>query len=755
MPSKYKHIKLPTQLVGNAADKKFHKQGRSKDLPGFEDKAAYKERLSKSRASLRTYGNNSPRKRIDSDKKFIDFKIKVQGPIKKEMFTKYNLDVKARYDDKEIGQEYSNDTVIARMSLDRLPGQTRSEFEKFEKDLTTYIESPKDKLKTYFGNVEELEPITPDSIIDDVILEKFTDNTKLNLDVVFNDDKTNMTSKIEDMKELLDGDFLASINTELVHVCHVKVNRDQLDLIFASYGGIIEVEESLRVVFKSSVPAAMGEFEIEDNTNNKIPVMVADFPIDQSHPLLQPAFVDQFGNPYTSGGDAHGTQVAGLVSYGFKLSANGKLTLDNKVSSVSVFKPLPGDVYTLDNDVLKEALEQYKNPGDVMVLNMSINAQDYVYERKIPHWLSILVDEYAKIYNCLFVISAGNLFNENWDQTDIDRLLSAGYPAHFEDSYSMITPPADSINALSVGSVAYSETPNSISKQFEPTMITRRGLLNVPSYNFLKPDLVHYDSNYDSSFGSEDNGPFMPFPGGGIGRYSGTSFAAPLVAHDAGVLVQEYPDYSINTIKGLLIHFAKRISLEEPFNKEVGKLLVGHGIPDLEKTLYSLNTTSTIVIEDEIKVGTTKKVRIPIPSSLAGSNDKRLKIRKTLVYNPSVYTKDVSFYTPAYVTAKIVREDGHVVDKLYSSSYIEGAHKTSNVKSYKPVEMNPKEHAGQFWEIEVMSEAASPLTDGDYTQPYSIIVTLEDLYPTDTTNIHEEIQQMIEIEVGVDIEIDI
>jgi subtilisin family serine protease len=755
MPNKYKHIKLPVTLFGGASDHVFHKQGRARELPGFEDMGVYKEGLRVSAAKLSTYARETtPKKRTSNDRNFVDFKIKVQGPLKEEWFTKYNLKLEARYDDRAAGQDYQNDTIIARLPNDKLPNQTKSVFEKFEKDISIYVESPKDKLKSYFGLVEELSPITPEVVTNSSAMVKLIeDDARLNLDIMFGDSSDDMAEKIEDMKEFLQDDFLAGINTEYVHVCQVNVNLEQLNIIFASYGGIVSVEETLKVVFSSSTPTQPGDYNVEVRATNRKPIMVADQPVDSSHPLLAPAFKDQIGDEFQASiDDSHGTQVGSLIVYGTRLNGSGNLIVENFISSINILKSIPGG-QTLDIDRLTEALELYKDPNDVLVVNLSINAPEYIYERKLPHWITKLIDEYSVKYNCLFTISAGNLFQKNWPDVFIQRLLTAGYPNHFEDELSMILPPADSINALSVGSIAYAATPNSISKQNEPTFITRRGLIGAPSYKYIKPDLVHYDSNYDTSFASEDNGPFMAYPGGGLIRGSGTSFAAPLTAHDAGLLIQAYPEYSVNSIKALLIHFANPVEPTFILPEEPKKLLVGHGIPDIERTLYSLSSASTMIIEDSIQVGMAKRIRIPIPLGIAGSTEKRLRLRKTLVYNPRINPVDVSIYNPIYITAKIIREDGHPVDSSYSNDYLNGAHKTSNVKTYRSVDVSTREHMGEFWEVEVMAEAADEQTPSDYVQNYSIALTLEDIQHADDIDIHQEIQQMIEVEVGVEVEI--
>ena len=756
---KYKHIKLPSALQGAVTDYSPIKHGRGEDLPGFEDKPAYKQRLVSSSREVKIFADKiQDSRRVDKEKNLIDFKLKVQGRLYDKIFTKYNLKVSARYDERARGQEYSNDTIIARVSNNKLPRQVQSDFERLEADVATYINSEKDKLKSYFGLVEEFSPIVPDVIIDKKVLDLYgeSESSKVVLDIVFSDDQTSMQTKLSDLRDRLGNAYLSGVNTELVHVAQVRVDKDKLSEIIYSYGGIVSVEESIKLVFQSSPSTQLQDVEIEMVAQNEVPILIADQPINTEHTLLDQACVDQVGEAFQIGGDGHGTNVASLVAYGTGLSPAGKLKIENKVASVNIVKPIPGEAnaFMIDTDNITEALEKYHDPNQVLVMNISSNFNETIYERRIPHWFSVLLDEYTLKYNCLFVVSAGNLGN-GWTQELRDEVFGLGFPDHFASEYSMITPPADSMNALVVGSVAYVSNPQSLSKQFEPTLITRRGLVGVKSFHLVKPDLVHYDSNWNKQFIPEDNGPYMAANDAGVIRAAGTSFAAPLVAHHLGVLIQAYPDYTLNTLKALMVHFAKEVKPVYSIDQAVTDSLVGHGIPDLDRTMYSLANSSTLIIEDSIKVNTTKAVRIPIPASIAGTASKRFKICKTLVYSPKVNNKDVVIYSPVHLTARIKKKSGKVVDSSFTQDHLNGAHKHSNVKNYKSVTLSTKKDMGEFWEIEIMAEPCDKDTAKDYIQEYSIVVSMDDLKPTGEGNIHEEIQQMIEIEVGVEIDVDV
>jgi len=720
-------------------------------LPGFPDQTAYKQRLASEVTRLKSYEDTVlPQKRLDSDKEVVDIKLRFQGMANKGLIKRYGVSVYAKYDDTPEGQEHTNEVVLGKVSNRRLPQQDRSNYEQLSLDLDHYIET--DEGKSKFGLIEELAPLDVKEVTDPELLTRLeTQQDEEYVDIVFGDDRATSARKFEDMQDWLGDSFISEVNTDLVHYCRVHIDKDKLEEVVASYSGIIGVEKPIEVILSSGTQMAMdGNYELVDETEGSNPVLILDHPVNTAHPLLAPACLSQVGDAYVTGGETHGSQVASLVIHGIKLNSSGRLVLDNKVRPVNVF-PLANGQRLLNEQALIDAVQQYSANDKVLIANFSVNNYG-IYDRRKIHRLTVLLDELSVKHNCIFVVSAGNLF-KGWPQPLIDQVLNIGYPTYFDSPITCILPPADGLNPISVGSIAYRSSPNSLAGPKEPTPITRRGFMKTKGYCLVKPDLVHYDSNYDTNYSSEDDGPFMAHPDGGLIRGPGTSFATPLVAHDLAMIAKKYPAYTANSLKALLIHFAQPLTSTQISDENMLKSMTGHGLPDLDRTLNSLSTSTTIVIEDTIKVNSRKRVKIPIPAVLAGSSRKRLRLRKTLVYNPLVNPVSPGLYNPILISAKIVRSDDQPVDNGTTQSYLDGAAKKANVKTYPAVEKNTKEHMGVFWQLEVTAEGVNDQVDSNLVQAYSVAVTIEDMTHNEATDIYQDITQMINVEVGVDVEL--
>ncbi len=211
-----------------------------------------------------------------------------------------------------------------------------------------------------------------------------------------------------------------------------------------------------------------------------------------------------------------------------------------------------------------------------------------------------------------------------------------------------------------------------------------------------------------------------------------------------------------------MIHFAEQIQASEIKHDELKRRLTGFGKPFFDRALHSLGYASTIVTEDTIGMGQTKRIKIPIPNGLHGSSKKRMRLRKTLVYNPKIFPQDSDNYNPIKISACIIRPDTKKNERELESFATRDresfAHKKSNVKKYPSVEVQTNNgYLGKFWEIEVRCECKAdefgiPM---DYKQKYSIVLTIEDMQQDETIDIHQEISQMIEVEVEIPIEVEV
>jgi hypothetical protein len=500
----------------------------------------------------------------------------------------------------------------------------------------------------------------------------------------------------------------------------------------------------------SEVRSEITNREVSHPPEGATPVFIFDTDINPNHQTLDGAVVDELHKEGVL--ESHGTAVASLAVCGAVLSAGGEIVQDNNVISVNVSQ----DDFSRIEEIIEGVVEEYSKIYPIIIANLSANSQNIVYDRKNSvDKLTVLLDDLANKYNCIFVISAGNLFNDNWYQVLEDRCHHLGYPNYFKENFTRINPPADSINNITVGSITYQQSSDSLVELKSPTVHTRG---NLDGFVFIKPDLVHFDTNYKRDFTSEDNGVLMAHTDTStLTSIPGTSFSAPLVAHDLMVLHTEYPTLTANSLKGLILHFADREVGQGITSKKIREKLIGFGLPDIEKAIHSHNHSSTLIIEDEITVGKEKEgrekiIRFPVPHCLSGDARKRLRINKTLVYNPPVNTANLKSYNPISLSVQLIKPNNVNEAGRNTADIYGGAHQKSNVQKYPSIEKSTKEHTGEFWSLKVIVQNRDEkCIDENYQQKYSVIISVEDIKEVEGIDLHEEVINMIEVETHIDV----
>ncbi len=185
--------------------------------------------------------------------------------------------------------------------------------------------------------------------------------------------------------------------------------------------------------------------------------------------------------------------------------------------------------------------------------------------------LAVTLDTLARDEGVLFVVSSGNFEGIGGVPNDWLR----DYPEYLFNEEARLIEPAPALNVLTVGSIArrdrttnslrYQDDPNEvpIARHDQPSPFTRSG----PSVNnAIKPELIAYGGNLavDVRAGGVQvrrglgelsiNKDFTA--GNPWGEQSGTSFAAPHVAHLATRLLREMPESHPNLIRALLVAHA-------------------------------------------------------------------------------------------------------------------------------------------------------------------------------------------------------
>ena len=150
--------------------------------------------------------------------------------------------------------------------------------------------------------------------------------------------------------------------------------------------------------------------------------------------------------------------------------------------------------------------------------------------------------------------------------------------------------------------------------------------------------------------------------------FNATSAASALVARMTARIMAAYPDLRPETIRGIIVHSARwtdamlsRYGIASGSPKEAYMLMArqcGFGVPDIDRALWSLSNSVTLVMEDELrpfvkgsppKLNEAKYYELPWPSDILsdlGSVD--VEMRVTLSYyiepNPSSRGRSKYYY---------------------------------------------------------------------------------------------------------------
>ncbi len=142
----------------------------------------------------------------------------------------------------------------------------------------------------------------------------------------------------------------------------------------------------------------------------------------------------------------------------------------------------------------------------------------------------------------------------------------------------------------------------------------------------------------------------------------GTSFAAPKISHIAASILREYPDASANLVRALLLLNAtppdNALALLETSVDSGNQSFYGYGYgrPNLEKTLYSLETCVTLVAEESIGADQTHFFEILLPQDFLSTGRCNRSIRVALAHSPPCRSTRKT-YKGSKISFKVVAEN--------------------------------------------------------------------------------------------------
>ena len=418
-------------------------------------------------------------------------------------------------------------------------------------------------------------------------------------------------------------------------------------------------------------------------------VCVIDSGIQEGHSLLASAIDAAQSHSFLPGTDAtdiadrvrpggHGTRVAGAVLYGEDIPTGGTASAPFWIQNAKVLNDqcrMPVELFP--PAALRAAIERFhRGARQTRIFNHSINALGYCRTRYMSSWAAE-IDAICAQHDVLVIQSAGNLPDSGtppYIGTRDHLIAGRRYPMYLREPSCRVANPAQSLQALTVGSVAYrpfegTDWRSFASEPCHPSAFSRSGF---GIWDVIKPEVVEYGGD---CLRSAANPPDIGTPSLGRDCYPhlvrstlyppgpahdrdevGTSFAAPKVARIAAQLQRLLPDESSLLYRALIVQSANwpdwaarlisqlsdptldidqaaRQSMREQATAALRYL--GFGIPDEQRATTNTDFRTTYITGGErfIRAKECHIYQVPIPEELRRPADEfDIKVEVTLSY---------------------------------------------------------------------------------------------------------------------------
>ena len=395
-------------------------------------------------------------------------------------------------------------------------------------------------------------------------------------------------------------------------------------------------------------------------------VCVIDSGIQEQHRLLAPAIDSSSSRCFLPGcspsdvadyvaGGGHGTRVAGAVLFGEVVPSSGSYQLEIWLQNARVLtqqNKLPLEL--LPSSYIRDAVKHFlASDHQTRLYNHSINSNIPHRQRHMSVWASE-IDALSFRYDVLFIQSAGNVreFTNDALAPGIRDHIIAGrsYPDYLLMDASRISNPGQSLQAITVGSIAYKDDflfgGGAFAWKDGPSSFSKTGL---GLWRCIKPDVVEYggdwthDSDIPAQFSkARESCPELvrsTFPSGGPEKDRdalGTSFAAPKVAHLAAKIQALLPDESTLLYRALIAQSARWPRWAETSEEKADIVRhIGYGLPDEERATSNSPHRITLITSgaQQIKAGQAHLYDVPIPQSIREVGEEfDIRIEVTLSY---------------------------------------------------------------------------------------------------------------------------
>lgn len=407
--------------------------------------------------------------------------------------------------------------------------------------------------------------------------------------------------------------------------------------------------------------------------DSNIKVCILDSGANNAHPLLNPILVDAdtltvdeaWGTADHEAASGHGTMMAGIVGYGSleeALADPNTILITHKLCSVKILPPnnQEGTPKELWGAVTSQGISraEIQNPDKVLLFCMAVTSVEDVDRGRPSSWSGAIDNlSYGNGENKrLIIISAGNVEGDD---------LWKAYPD--SNLVSSIQNPAQSWNALTVGAYTRKVIVNDPNFNGHTPVAPNDGLSPFSSSSTtwerkwpIKPDVVFEGGNILKD-ASENFSPHHDLEllstskrfltGQSFDTFGATSAATAQASWFSGKIASEYPNLWPETTRALVVHSAEwRQTMFDQFGlshskTNIGRLMriFGYGIPNIQKALYSSESSLSMIAQEVIQPFTMEGsnpilnemhfYKLPFPKEmLLQLNTLPVKLRITLSY---------------------------------------------------------------------------------------------------------------------------
>jgi len=388
-------------------------------------------------------------------------------------------------------------------------------------------------------------------------------------------------------------------------------------------------------------------------------VCVMDSGVQEKHKYIAPAIISDESvsflpnNSSTNDevpGGGHGTRVAGAILYPRTIPSDGVYQLPCWIRNMRILDEnncMPNEMYPPKTIAIAVHNYYVVNPNPTKIFNHSIGSRRPCEMKHMTSWAAE-IDNQSYDNDVLFIQAAGNI------STDvISAYWRAGYPypEYLDRELCRISNPAQSLQAITVGSVSANEFETedliALGNNMEVSSFSRSG---PGIWDVLKPEVVEYGGTH--VYIKDSNPPQLITPpevcpelirkspeGPAFARDDvGTSFSAPKVTYIASQIQKVLPESPALLYRALIAQSARwPKNIREVSKEECVSTLrhIGFGIPDVERATHNNEYRITLVTPSLMEIGEDEAhiFQVPIPEELSiVGEDYDILVEVTLSY---------------------------------------------------------------------------------------------------------------------------